>query len=658
MSLIFDEFAQIPIEKRKQGNRGNSRKQNYINIVTAFDIETSRLPGTDESFMYIWQWQFSDQYTVMGRTWTQLQQFIEGLREVIEENTLVVLVHNLSYEFQFLRTIYDFAPDEVFALDKRKVVKCTMYNKQLEFRCTYLHSNMSLAAYCKKMNVKHQKLDGQEFDYKVVRYPWTELTPRQIEYCQNDVLGLVEAYTKEMEMDNDNLESMPLTSTGYVRRDVKRAMRICGTKRVVDAQPNLTVYQLLKEAFRGGDTHANRFYVGKILENVSSADRSSSYPDVLVNCKFPVTAFRPVDASKDLVDLLREKRACLFRCRFTGIRLKDPYWGFPYLSRSKCRNPVKPMLDNGRILSADYLATTLTDIDWKIVKQQYTWKTIEIFDLHWARYGRLPEPLVLTCIEYYRDKTTLKGSESGSYDDMLYGKKKALLNSIYGCMAQDQCKEGVRFNGYDFEFEDVPITELLEKNSKRAYLCYAWGVWITAYARLRLQEGLQLAGDNGVYCDTDSVKYVGEIDWTAYNEKRVKASTRNGAYADDRHGERHYMGVFEFEGVYDKFVTLGAKKYATEEAGDIHITVSGVNKKEGAKELKAAGGLEAFREGMIFRAGGGTESVYNDDRVFHVKHIDGHDLEMGPNVCIKDSTYTLGITAEYMRLLQEPTNIF
>ena len=93
---IFDWLAQIPIEKRKQGNRGNSRKQHYINCVTAFDIETSRLPGTDDSFMYIWQWQFSDECTVIGRTWTQLQRFIDKLREVIEENTLVVLVHNLS----------------------------------------------------------------------------------------------------------------------------------------------------------------------------------------------------------------------------------------------------------------------------------------------------------------------------------------------------------------------------------------------------------------------------------------------------------------------------------------------------------------------------------------------------------------------------------
>ena len=105
----------------------------------------------------------------MGRTWAELREFMACLLDVVGDDTLVVLVHNLSYEFQFLRTIYDFKSDEVFALAKRKVAKITMYDEAFEFRCTYIHSNMSLAAYCKKMHVQHQKLDGAEFDYKVVR---------------------------------------------------------------------------------------------------------------------------------------------------------------------------------------------------------------------------------------------------------------------------------------------------------------------------------------------------------------------------------------------------------------------------------------------------------------------------------------------------------
>lgn len=640
------------------GNPASRSKKRYLDIVTAFDIETSKLPEQDQSIMYIWQWHFDGIGTLIGRTWRELHRFIERLARIIgDEYTLVVLVHNLSYEFQFLRTIYDFTADDVFALDRRKVCKCTMYDKALEYRCTYIHSNMSLAAYTKKFNVQHQKLSGDEFDYKVVRYPWTPLTDRELEYCCNDVIGLVEAYKAEMKMDGDNLASMPLTSTGYVRRDVKRAMRVCGTKRVLEAQPTLEVYQLLKEAFRGGDTHANRFYTGKIIPDVKSVDRSSSYPDVLVNCKFPLTEFRPA-GGLTIPNLIKAKRAFLFRAKFTGFRSRDPYWGFPYISRSKCRQIMNPYADNGRILSADYLETTLTDVDWKIVKKQYKWDDMEACDLYYSRYGYLPNPLVTTCIEYYRDKTALKGSPEDSYEAMLYGKKKALLNSLYGCMAQDQCKQGIIFDGQNFLIDDKPITELLEKNSKRAYLCYAWGVWITAWARLRLQEGLELAGDGAIYCDTDSVKYVGDVDWTAYNTKRIKSSTRSSAYADDPTGERHYMGVFEYEGLYDEFKTLGAKKYAYTQNGDLHITISGVEKKKGAAELKAAGGLEAFKEGMVFIKGGGTESIYNDDTPCSTIQIDGHDLEIGPNICIKDSTYTVGLTADYLRVLEKPDRIY
>lgn len=643
--------------KHKPGNRGSRNPKRYLDIVTAFDIETSNLPDSDTAIMYVWQWQFADWCTVMGRTWTELRQFIGRLTNSIPyDATIVVLVHNLSFEFQFLRTIYNFSTDEVFALDRRKVAKCTMNDKALEFRCTYIHSNMSLSAYCKKMNVEHGKLSGDEFDYREIRYPWTVLTAKQIAYCQNDVLGLVEAYTKEMEMDDDNLETIPLTSTGYVRRDVKRAMRICGTKHVKEAQPNVAVYQLLKEAFRGGDTHANRYYTNRIISDVKSADRSSSYPDVLVNCKFPLSEFQPA-SSNQMSKLLKAKRALLFRVSFKNIQLSDIYWGFPYISRSKCLKLEKPCCDNGRVMSAEYLQTTVTDVDWLIIKEQYKWDEMQVTDLHYARYGFLPNPLVLTCIEYYRDKTTLKGSPEGSYEEMLYGKKKALLNSIYGCMAQDQCKQSIIFNGDNFEIDDKPLQQLLDKAAKNAYLCYAWGVWITAWARLRLQEGLRLAGDNAVYCDTDSVKYVGDVDWAGYNEKRIKSSIRNSAYADDKDGNRHYMGVFERDGEYDKFITLGAKKYAYEQGNDLHLTVSGVNKQKGAEELKAAGGLEAFREGMVFSAAGGTESVYNDDVLFHVKQVDGHDLEIGPNICIKDSTYTLGLTAEYARLLETPDRI-
>ena len=171
---------------------------------------------------------------------------------------------------------------------------------------------------------------------------------------------------------------------------------------------------------------------------------------------------------------------------------------------------------------------------------------------------------------------------------------------------------------------------------------------MTAWARYRLQEAIFAAGHNFVYCDTDSVKYLGKIDLTAYNEARIADSKKNGAYAVDSKGVTHYMGVFEPEGHYEKFATMGAKKYCYVEDGQLHITIAGVNKSKGAEEL---GSIENFREGFVFRKAGGTESVYND--LIDIDYeIDGHTVRITDNVVIRDSEYTLGLTEEYFRILE------
>ena len=649
-------------EKRKKANIGTRQGRRYLDMVTAFDIETTALPEIEESIMYVWQWQFGTWCTVMGRTWEELAQFqIELASRIREDCSLVILVHNLSYEFQFLRTVYQFRPDEVFAIKSRKVLKCTMYERRLEFRCTYLHSNMSLKAYCKKMGTDHQKLSGDEFDYTKRRLPSTPLTDLEKAYCQNDVVSLVEAYTMELRRDNDNLQTIPLTSTGYVRRETKRAMRLASAGMVESMQPDLEQYRLLRDCFRGGNTHSSRYYVGYILEDVKSADRSSSYPDVICNKPFPVTQFRWIDnpTIRNIRYHIRKGHAVAFRVAFWDITMKDPYDGFPYLARAKCFNIVNGVYDNGRVLCADYLETCLTDIDWQIVSRQYKWQHIAGCKAMWAHYGLLPRPLVLTAIEYYTNKTKLKGvkTEDGSAE-YLYARSKELLNSMYGMMAQDPLKFNVLFEEltegiFNIHWDDPE--KILKDYQRRAFLVYQWGVWTTAWARWELQRGLDLAGHMAVYCDTDSVKYLGEVDWSAYNKEHEEASLESGSHATDPQGEEHFMGVFEAEEPYKRFATLGAKKYAYEYAdGKLGITIAGVAKKKGAEELAAHGGLEAFKDGFVFSEAAALEVVYNDTPGSRWIQVDGQQVETGPNIYLRPNTYTLGSTDEYLRLLQAP----
>lgn len=663
-------FSKPPLLKNRKGNPGG-KKRHYIGITTAFDIETTLIDTVEQSVMYIWQWQFGEDYTVIGRTWDEFLDLQKRIKAVLpEDRWLVVYVHNLSYEFQFLKGIYSFYPDDVFAVASRKVVKADMWGC-FEFRCSYKLTNMSLKQFTSKMMVEHQKLSGEEFDYGVKRYPWTELTDEELEYCINDVLGLVEAVNALMARDGDTLQTIPLTSTGYVRRNAKRALKDGSVHHnfVYSILPDIETYRALREAFRGGNTHANRYYAGDIVENVHSADRSSSYPAVMCNCEFPMSAFTPIlpkDLNPDYISrcITIRHKALLLRIGIKNLRLRDPFWGCPYLSKDKCRNIHKAVdtEDNGRILEAEYLETTITDIDLKIIMEEY--KGEIIFLQGWyASYKKLPQALINEVIKYYKDKTELKGVAG---QEIFYDKAKALLNSLYGMMAQDPVKHNLIFKQVGDWEEDSSLTdeEILGKSNQRAFLAYQWGVWVTAHSRDALERGIRLVheteGADFVYCDTDSVKYTGMVDWTQYNMDRIQECRESGSMATDPSGVTHYMGVFETEDLKDTgfayryFKTLGAKKYAyVEREGEgVHCTIAGVNKKKGGKELDKHGGLSAFAEGFIFREAGGTQAVYNDTPPMDHVDIEGRSLPVTANVAILPSEYTLGITGEYERIIK------
>ena len=656
----FEIISDIKILKRRRGNPATRKTEfRYLDIITAFDIETTNDLQIQQAYMYIWQYQFGS-YTIIGRTWEEWLEFLSRVMEQLPSDVKVVIyVHNLSFEFQFLRGIYHFDPEEVFAVEPRKVLKCEMF-QTFEYRCSYFLTNMSLDQFTKKMGVENTKLSGEDFDYKKIRYPWTELTDLELQYCINDVKGLVQALQVQFDTDGDSLYTVPLTSTGYVRRDVRKAMRSYNNQDLKDQLPDYEIFCMLREAFRGGNTHANRYYTDMIIPDVTSYDRVSSYPDVQLNHRFPLSHWLREDPEKlDLDRVLRKmdkhKRACLMRVGIINIHLSDPMWGCPYLPRAKCRKIINGDNDNGRIMSADYLETTLTDIDFRIVMDEYTFDEIVFIDFYHARYGLLPKQLRGTIQQYFEDKTNLKGVKG---QEVYYMKVKNKLNSIYGMSVQSPVKQSIDFIDDFIERQD-PEPDLLEESNRKAFQNYAWGVWTTAWARLELEKAIKLCGHQFVYCDTDSVKYVGDVDFSGYNDAHKELSRENGAHAADPAGKEHYLGVYELDAKYKNFVTMGAKKYAYEyEDGSLGITVAGVSKSKGAVELAKAGGLKMFQEGFVFRAAGGTESIYNDisytndpDQIVQIVR-EGKRIPITSNVVIADSEYTLGVTGEYRRLLE------
>lgn len=649
----YDQLAELPIIPKIPRKKAS---KNYLDIITAFDIETTRLSDIEQSFMYIWQFQYGLDQTVTGRTWEEFFTFLQRIADRIRDVAwLVVYVHNLSFEFQFLKGLYDFQPEEVFATESRRVLKCTMFDC-IEVRCSYYLTNLPLNKFLLKYNVENKKLSGEDFDYTKIRYPWSPLTAKEMEYCINDVKGLVQALYKQMRSDNDTVQSTPLTATGYVRRDVKEAMKHYNHTQLKEMLPDADVYKLLREAFRGGDTIANRWMADDIIENVQSVDITSSYPSSMLMRKYPMTRFFREDPS-DFKRLYRLKsKALLFRIVLIGLKLKDQSQGHTYLSRDKCRNIEGGTFSNGRIIRANCLETTITDIDYEIISRRYTWEKQIITDLYSSRYKMLPVMLRSVVMQYYKVKTELKGVEEGTDDYLFYMKNKEKLNSTYGMTVEDPAKDTIEFIDGDFVPKEESLDHLIAVHNRSAFLSYAWGVWVAAWSRKRLADGIDVVTHhdrepmNFIYSDTDSIKYVGNVDFTEYNSQVEKEALRWKAYASDRNGEVHYMGVYESEHyeLPNRFKTMGAKKYVLEDKDKrLHITIAGVNKKEGGKEL---GKIENFKEGFVFNKAGGTESVFND-HVDMVIQRDGHDLHITDNVVIRDSSYTLGITAEYRAIL-------
>ena len=656
-SFDYSIIASAPCQKRRRGNQGRKNdKRKYKDLFCAFDIETTNDMELKQAYMYIWQFQIEDQ-TIIGRTWMEFKEFLRNCRmQLKQDEWLMIYVHNLSFEFTWLKGLYKFKPDEVFSIESRKVLRCTMW-EHFEIRCSYLLTNMNLDNFTKKMGVTH-KLSGEEFNYNKIRYPWTELTDRELQYCITDVKALVEALKVYFTIEGDNFYTIPFTSTGFVRRDVKMAMRHYNRQDLFNMQPDYDVYCLLSEAFRGGNTHANRYYAGQIMENITSYDRVSSYPDAQINELFPMSPWiREENVTADRVCriIFKHKRAALMRVGFSNIRLKNPLWGCPYIPKHKCRNLGRHYNDNGRILWADWLELSICDLDLVTIMEEYDYDSITFYDFYHCRYGRLPKPLREEIQKFYRDKTELKGVKG---QELFYGLQKAKLNAIYGMSCQKPVKETIDFiDGLWVERND-PEPELLAKNNAKAFLVYSWGVWTTAHARRELEKAINIVGpERFVYCDTDSVKFIddGKVSFNAYNESRKRDSIKNDGVAVDPAGRKHYLGVYENEGTYKRFITMGAKKYAYEDAaGELHITVAGVSKYKGAAELARRGGLEAFKEGFIWYDAGGLESVYNDDPEVKEVNIEGHKLQIISNVLLRPSTYTLGITGEYARILENP----
>ena len=645
------KWNEFPFEILKKDIVKSGKHKMYQRHPMTFDIETSKIPTDDEghyqAFMYIWQICIEGN-VVFGRRWEELQEFMQNVvnaYKLSEGERVVVYVHNLSFEFQFIQDYFKFT--DVFAMASRSIL--TAKTAHLEFRCSYKLSNMSLAKFIENTpNTLHYK-GVDDLDYATVRTPDTELTEIEYGYCFNDVKGLYECVMELLK--EDNIATIPLTSTGYVRRDCRNAMNKNKNNRKMFLRSRLTLlqYKLLRECFRGGNTASDRYLTNLILKLVGSYDLSSSYPFQMIAREYPLGKWNyGVIPDLKTLEEYNSKYCTIARYTFKNIRLREEK-PIPYIPQSKCIVLGDDReIYNGRILHADFLTISMTNIDFDIVKEQYEYDELAVEEFHYSRKGLLPKELRDTIMYYFEKKSELKGDEEHYYE---YMKSKNKLNSIYGMTVTNILNTEIEY--HDGEYTEKKMTEeemeeALDKYYKnhRSFLNYSWGVFVTAYARRELEDGLNIAGLDTIYCDTDSVKFIGNHDreFEEYNERLNKECEEKGIRNyTEVNGKRYYMGIFDKEKGYDEFITLGAKKYAFLQDGKLGITVSGLSKKKGAEELERKGGLRRFQRNEVFYNSGRTIAQYNSAEVHDIT-VNGCTFSTASNLAIVDTTYTLGIT--------------
>lgn len=623
--------------------------------------EDQKEDAIPQTCMYIWMFGINDK-VYYGRTWDEFVEFIEELEINVPEKK-IIFVHNLSFEFQFFKSV--FKVNNVFARKSHKVIRCELEDYNIEFRCSFTMSNCALASLPRLYKLPVEKKVG-DLDYSKLRTSITELTDKEMGYCEYDCLVVYYYILQELET-YERIDKIPLTNTGHVRKELKDAVMEDYSyrnkvRRSINIDPH--VYNLLVECFAGGYTHANWIHADEIIENVDSWDFTSSYPYVMVTHKFPSSEFKKCNI-KTLKDL-NNRFAYILIVKFKDLKCK--YYN-NYISMSKCRYIKGARYDNGRIIQADEIEIVLTDIDFKLILDMYDC-TYEITESYFSFYNYLPIQYIKFILKKYVNKTKFKGVEG---KELEYMKEKNRFNSLYGMTVTNTIRDRVEYDDAK-GWEEIPLTNeeiesSLEEEKKKAFLSFAYGVWVTAYARNNLLKNVIKLDEYVIYCDTDSMKLCPGYDKKViedYNDfvkrkiefvsKKLDIDIENFAPLDTK-GKKRMLGVFDADEHYDRFITQGAKKYAFEKDGKIGITVAGVPK-TGAKQLKK---LEDFKDDLVFEFENTNKNLLfycEDMKEVVIKDYLGQEYKVNDKsgCCLLPNTYKLGKSLEYAELISEKSS--
>ena len=640
------------------------RNHKYIDYATEYmtlDTETSHI-NDEDSWVYQWAVKFNNDY-LYGRKPSELIALFEKIAEwyrLNDKKKIICYIHNASYDIQYLKHFlarYD-PRISLLAIDAHTILQVDVLG--FKILCSYKLSNMGLAKLSETYATKYVKAVG-EIDYTITRFQDSILNDNDWLYMFSDVASQHDGIAGFIRaMGYEYAYECPITSTGFVRASCRKVANNTDYWRDEFQQSalNYEQYILCTQAFMGGVTIQSFKYAGKTIrsDKLRHKDFTSSYPARQCINYMPVGC--AIDygdvADFDTFETLINNYCCIFVVELHDVHIKKGITA-PYIPSSKLINDTKlhkPLKCNGKVVYADMLQIAICELDWQIIKSQYTFDKDNIKVGHMLLFerGTAPEWLKQEVMYYFKNKCELKG-----IDEELYMKSKAFLNSIYGMTATRILREVFKL-GNDMIIEKAKEKErdaqesALRKyyKSYNSFMPYQLAIYTTAWARYALFEMIQNIGyDNFIYCDTDSAFYLetpeNKLKMDAYAEKCRQDAKEHNAYIGDK-----YLGEPTDEEPIRAFRGLHAKCYAMEEWNkkkqkwELKVTIAGIPKvatkwidgkavtMTNAEEL---GTIDNLYDGFVFKHCGGTRAIYNE-RPIEIKDIDGHMTELASNVII------------------------
>ena len=493
---------QYNIVKRRKGRKKITEKK-CLDILT-FDIETTSywitpegkitgyIPGKSAEYWnslvrgsvpYIWQFSFNDK-VYYGR---EIKDFLKVLEDLPKGVKFIIWVHNLGFEFA-AALLNILTPARLFARTPHSPMYAIFEEyPDVEFRCTYILTNMSLDTWGKQLGIRKKTGD---LDYHQLRTPLTQLTRKEKNYCSRDCEVVYYGILDHLKYYSD-VWDIPMTSTGRVRRPFKDLVThdkayMQHIKKLVPK--DIAEYERWRKVFAGGYTHCNRKYLNKTVEGpIYHVDIASSYPFILCAYRFPYGRWGFL--GNVLPDQSRfETRAYICKLKLTGVKVKT--WN-TYISASKCVDGRRIISDNGRVLIADELTVWVTEFDYTTIINTYDFDGIESLGCWCCHKQYLPAIYIDFVLQQYEGKTSLKG-----VDPVQYYISKTRLNALYGMAVSNIVQSDVIFDP-DRGWYVEPLTadkvnykfDKMRRWFDRSYfLHYAAGCWVTAAARFRLWE--------------------------------------------------------------------------------------------------------------------------------------------------------------------------